>query len=275
MKCILFSSCFIIFGYHVFAQGLENIIVEKYYVSNKTDANSIGGYLPIGSVTYRIYVDMLPGYKFQAAFGIPGHELRLATTTLFYNNEDKGGTIPNVIPDACLKDNTVMLDSWLSAGGASESKLGILKSDDDGINTIVSAKNYLQNEDTEAGIPIKVQDGFVAGIPPRVTSFGIDSAIAVFNNQTIGSVFSTSNGSWATLGGSIGPTADNMVLIAQLTTNGYFSFELNIQIGTSGGGVEQYVAKNPVGNEIQVAGLIYPMTNGDGSTKLNKEVPDK
>ena len=42
--------------------GLENIVVEKYYVSNAADAaGSIannGGALPVGAVTYRIYADM-------------------------------------------------------------------------------------------------------------------------------------------------------------------------------------------------------------------------
>ena len=52
--------------------GLEDIIVEKYYISeaNDTNANSVGGARPIGSTTYRVYVDMLPGYTFQAAYGL-------------------------------------------------------------------------------------------------------------------------------------------------------------------------------------------------------------
>ena len=47
------------------AQGLENIIVEKFYISDANDAaaNLDGGVLPVGSVTYRIYADMLPGYR--------------------------------------------------------------------------------------------------------------------------------------------------------------------------------------------------------------------
>ena len=61
--------------------GLENIIVEKYYVSDANDAaaNATGGVLPINSVTYRIYADMLPGYKFQATYGVNGHPLVLTT----------------------------------------------------------------------------------------------------------------------------------------------------------------------------------------------------
>ena len=72
-KLILYFSLLVI-GANSHAQnGLENIIVEKYYVSdaNDTTQNSTGGVLPIGSVTYRIYADMLPGFKFQAGFAAP------------------------------------------------------------------------------------------------------------------------------------------------------------------------------------------------------------
>src|SRR5437868_6397160 len=76
------------------AQGLEGIIVEKYYVSDANDASvSVtdgGGVLPAGSATWRIYADMLPGYKFQAIYGTntPLHTLSFNTTTTFFNNED-------------------------------------------------------------------------------------------------------------------------------------------------------------------------------------------
>jgi len=267
MKRLICGIGFVLSGFITLAQhGLENIIVEKYYVSSAKDTalSSLGGKLPIGSTTYRIYVDMLPGYKFQAAFGIPGHELRLATTTKFFNNEDKGATIPNIIPDHNLPNNSVMLDSWISTGAASESNFGILKSEDDGMGTTVNSNGLLQNDNPIAGIALKNQDGFIInGDVPKVTAFAIDSALKVFgnNNGNSNAVFSTSNGSWACMNGSQGPTADNKVLIAQVTTDGIFSFELNIQIRKDGGAVEQYVAKNPKGKEIQLATLTYPLTD--------------
>ena len=52
--------------------GLEALTVEKYYVSNATDAAGSVGTLPTGSVTYRFFVDLLPGYTFQAAYAVPG-----------------------------------------------------------------------------------------------------------------------------------------------------------------------------------------------------------
>lgn len=246
--------------------GLENVIVEKYYISdaNDTTVNSIGGVLPIGSVTYRIYVDMLPGYKFQAAYGVntPGaqHELRIATTTLFFNNEDRGATTPTYNKNLA-KNNTVMLDSWLSVGAACTNNFGVLKSDDDGVNTNVNNDGVLQNNDPLAGIPLTVQDGLLLGAPQPVTTVGITQEIAMFdaqNDGTNGPVFSTFNGAWSSLVGSEGPDTTNKVLIAQMTTDGEFSFELNLQIGTPVSGIsENYVAKNPVGNEILFGALTY------------------
>lgn len=270
MKIILFSLSFLFIVLTLHAQnGLENVIVEKYYISNANDTtvNIDGGVLPVGSITYRIYADMLPGYKFQAAYGVntvgAAHELRIATTTLFFNNEDRGATTPT-FSKTNAKNNTVMLDSWLSVGAACTGNFGILKNLDDGVATNVNNDGVLQNNDPLAGIPLTSQDGLIAvagRTPEAVTAVGITTEMAMFDNQndgTNGPVFSTWNGSWASLNGSIGPDSiDNKVLIAQMTTDGNFSFELNIQIGTPTGGVENYVAKNPVGIEILMASLSY------------------
>jgi hypothetical protein len=247
--------------------GLESVIVERYYVSDANDAtmNSTGGVLPIGSVTYRIYADMLPGYKFQAAYGVPDHELRIETTTLFFNNEDRGATTPSYTK-AQASHNTVMLDSWLSVGAACSGNFGILKSQDDGMSNVVNSDGVLQNNDPLTGIPLTTQDGLIAGSPEAMTVVGLTTEIAMFdaqNDGTNGPVFSSFNGSWASLNGSIGPdSVDNKVLIAQMTTDGIFSFALNIQIGTPTGGVENYVAQNPIGSEILEPTLTFNSTTG-------------
>jgi len=267
-----------------FAQnGLEGIVVEKYYLSeaNDTLANSIGGVLPVNSVTYRIYVDMLPGHKFQAAYGVdamplgqlsPGdHELRLETTTLFFNNEDRGAIFPTYTKNQS-RLNTVILDSWLSVGAGCAGHYGVMKSEDDGLATVVNnfVPPLIQNANANYGIPVSVEDGLLAGSPESVVTIGIDSIQNMFNNQndgTNGPVFSTFNGSWASLNGSMGPDSlINKVIIAQITTDGTFSFKLNIQISTPTGGVENYVAENPIGNEISIPSLIYDssvITNSD------------
>lgn len=248
----------------IFSQnGLEKIIVEKYYISdaNDTVANYFAGKLPIGSTTYRIYADLKPGYRFQSAYGSPDHELRIETSTFFFNNIEHGSTIPNVIPQRTLKKNTVMLDSWLSVGAAGEDFYGILKVDDDSLKTIKHEKIFLKNNNSKIEIPLFSKDGLKESSEvPRPTFFAIDNEVEIFGNIKLGSSFILKNGAWACLGGSVGPDSltTNRVLIAQMTTDGDFSFELNIQIGTPIPGVsQQYVARNPVENEISIPSLIY------------------
>ncbi len=271
MKKNILFICLFCCSFLVNAQnGLENIIVEKYYISDNNDtlANPDGGVLPVGSVTYRIYVDMLPGYKFQVCYGVPNHELRIETSTLFFNNEDRGSTSPNFSFTNAAK-NTVMLDSWLSVGAACNGYMGVLKSEDNGTGTIVNnySPQVLQNNDPAAGIPLTQEDGFIAAVPEAFTELGITNQIAMFDNQndgTNGPLFSTFNGSWTALNGTYGPdTVSNKVLIAQITTDGVFCFQLNLQLRTPVPGiVENYVAMNPVGNEILFPGLNYCSTVG-------------
>jgi hypothetical protein len=229
-------------------QGLEKVIVEKYYVSNTDDSISSIGTLPVGSVTYRIYVDMLPGYEFMMAYGDRNHELFIKTKTTFFNNEDRGSTTPNYTKTQA-KSNTVMLDSWLSAGAACVGNLGILKNEDDSIATVVNSDGILANADTSAGIALTFQDGLIAGTPEKCDFIGIDTLVGALDaTSQSGNIFSTSNGAWACLNGASGPKSDNKVLIAQITTDGQLSFELNLQLRTFVDGIpvrELYVAKNP------------------------------
>ncbi len=244
--------------------GLDSILVERYYVSDANDktVDATGGVLPLNSVTYRIFVDMKPGYLFKAAYGVDvqpvnvrnagDHELRIATTKLFFNNEDRGATSPT-FSKANAANNTVMLDSWLSVGAACANNFGIVKASDNGVSNVVNADGVLQNNNTYAGFPLTVQDGLIAGTPEVVTTIGITNDIKVFDNQndgTNGPVFSTYNGSLASLNGSSGPTAENRVLIAQITTNGALSFKLNVQLkNVSTGMAENWVADSPVTGE--------------------------
>jgi len=248
------------------SQGLEGLIVEKYYVSDANDAAGSVGTLPTGSVTWRFYVDMLPGYKLQAVYGVdaapatapgvlsPGdHELRLETTTSFFNNEDRGAITPTYTK-LQTRNNTVMLDSWVSVGGACQGHLGIEKSSDDGVNTTVNIDGLLQNADPSAGIPLNgagSQDGLIAGTVQPVTFVGFTTELDILDaTSQAGSLISTYNASWASLLGSTGPNADNVVLIAQLTTDGFLTYAFNIQIISPAGVVERYVYSNPVGDEI-------------------------
>jgi hypothetical protein len=254
----LFFIAFILACVFVNAQtGLQKVIVERYYVSNADDAAVSIGTLPVGSVTYRIFADMKQGYKFQTAYGSPAHTLFIKTSTSFFNNEDRGSKSPTYTKTQA-KDNSVMIDSWLSAGAGCTGNFGILKSEDNGVSTVVNADNILQNNDPVAGIPLTIQDGLIAGIPGSFIAIGIDNELGVFDDiSQSGNSFLTNNGAWSCLSGAVGPDTTNKVLLAQITTDGEMSFELNIQIGTPEGGTEQYVAKNPVGLETQLSSLTF------------------
>jgi hypothetical protein len=251
--------------------GLENVIVEKYYISgpNDTIQPRVSGYLPIGSTTYRIFLDMLPEYRFYAAYGLKKHALKLNTSTFFFNNEEIGCKMPNVIPHRTMNNNTVMLDSWLSAGAAGETYYGVLKTDDDSIGTILHQKKFLQNKNKEAGIPITERDGLVfAEKLPFPVFFGIDNLVTVFDNQKVGKSFETNDGAWGCLGGAVGldSLGTNRLLIAQITTDGDFSFELNLQLGKRGHAPELYVAKEPLAGEIFMPCLTYDSKKLKGNT---------
>jgi hypothetical protein len=268
MKKIIIGAALLFTGLFAKAQnGLENVIVEKYYVSNAADAAGSSGTLPVGSVTYRIFVDMLPGYNFQALYGVNGanpHTLLIQSSTAFFNNEDYGGTTPNASA-ANVRKNSALLDSYFSVGGGANGKIAVLKTDDtDG--SPGNAQGILQNNDATAGAPINIgtttnttaKDGLISGSPVSVTFVGIPNTgngdLGIFDaTSQVGGLFSTDNGSVAALGGATGADpATNRVLVGQFTTDGVFHFELNIQIGTPTGGVQNYVASNPVGAEITV-----------------------
>lgn len=257
---IFYTFLIIVFGFlTVYGQGLEGIIVETYYIADENDIqNEDGGMLAEGAVTYRVYADMLPGYVLQSVYADSKesvHQLKIGTTTTFFNNEDRGGEIPRYsIKNAA--DNTVMLDSWLSLGAACKDHLGVLKSEDNGEENVVNNDGLLMNMDSRIGIPLTEQDGFVMGAPVSVVVVGeIQSALSTYfgdsNDEPGPHDIIINDGAWGTSVGAVGADLEeNKVLIGQFTTDGIFSFELNIQIRReSDMQVEQFVARDPNGEE--------------------------
>jgi len=280
MKKILLPLILIFFGSFTFSQGLEDVIVETYYISDANDATDTdGGLLPAGTTTYRIYLDLAPNYKLETVYGSPDHELRIETTTLFFNNEDRGEISGDLIGDNRLDDNTVALDSWITIGAASESHFGVLKQDDpDG--SIVGGDNndggsagipggLLVNDDPDAGIPLTTSDGLIDGTVSSIQLIADNLSIFdVFDNVNDGPVFSTNNGAWAVLGGLEGQTAENRILVAQITTNGELSFSLNVRVNTIDGSGDpiDYVSGDPAGDEVFFPALNFPLVAVEGCT---------
>jgi len=227
--------------------ALEGIIVEKYYTSDASDnKDTTGGYLPVGSVTYRIYVDMKPDYTLQVVYGSAKHELRIKTTTSFFNNTYIHAATGLNVHNTKINENTVALDSWLTMNSATRNHAGVLKSEDKDGSIITRSS-------------LSKADGLTSGNLPMFKPYNLD--MSFFNKNGDDSVFYANNGGWAAINGTTsgtkGPTPENRVLIAQLTTNGKLSFELNVQIGTPSGGTVNFVAKNPEGSEIKFDGLTY------------------
>ncbi len=251
--------------------GLEDVIVEVYYVSDANDAtDQLGGSLVEGSVTYRIYVDLAPGWKVETVYGSPAHELFIATSTYFFNNNDWGEKTGREIRSNRLNRNTVPLDSWITIGSASNNHWAALKTEDSNGSVVGGANNnggsaaipggLMVNNDPLAGIPLTTADGLIPGPGPEITLVPADlEAWNVFGTVNSSETFSISNGAWAVLGGTVGPTAVNKILLAQVTTTGELSFELNLRVGNPNGGFEDYVANTPMGLEYTFPGLTYPL----------------
>ena len=249
--------------------GLERIVVEKYYVADANDtlgsSSAAAGTLKFGSVTWRIYVDMKQGYRFVSAYGNATHPLSITSSTTFFNNEDRGAVYPTFTFNQA-KNNTVMLDSWLSAGAGCAGYFGILKSNDNTTGTAVNADGLLKNNDQCAG-SITTKDGLIAGSPGGVSSIGIDAnTLNVFNatSQVSGSFIVNNGAWWCNSGVAVGPDTNNMVLIAQVTTDGILEFHLNVQVSPIGSSnVDYYVYSNPttVPNTSQTE-ILMPSLNG-------------
>lgn len=253
--------------------GIENVIVETYYISSATDAvpNEEGGTLTEGSKTYRIYLDLCDGCALLGLYGSHDHPLDISSTAPFYNNPDRGKTYGHEINNGALDENTVGLDSWLSLGGASNQRFGVLKSEDPDSTSEVLFPNDLDmlgNADASAGIPLTVADGLlldtVSTQPPSFFAIGL-SPDSAFGDTTLASAFVTDSTRIAAQEpGMRGHGTGNTVLVAQLTTTGELTFCLNVEIVLADSSVVRYVSSDTLLAEDEVSSglLCYPPTCG-------------
>jgi len=266
---LLTNLCFFLLAGSAFSQGLQGIVVEKYYSANAADVagQEVSASVPLttSSVTYRVYVDMAAGYKFNQIFAVPGKSLTVNTTTAFYNDPGYGVTTnPGTVSTTNMAKKTMMLDSWFTTGGVVAGKSGVLKSEDtDG--AIANTNSLLTNNPGGCfgSIPLQgsgAQDGYMPnGVSPNLTyaapnALGGFTSLAVLD-QTSGGSITITDGALAALGGIVGATSSNMVLIGQFTTTGQLSFALNVQIqNISTGAAENYYA-NPTGSQLTNATL--------------------
>lgn len=268
---------------------LENIIVELYYVSDSIDAtDTIGGGLTAGSKTYRIYADLSPDAKLRRLYGDANHPIRFESTANFFNNKEDGQTFGFDFSKTRLDENTVALDTWLTLGQTTKSankQGGILKVNDTdgsfiagaGVNdggSAAIAEGLLNNVDPLAGVPLNQADGndTLPVIPTDANSIGIINTLdqtdsTIFGSIIPGNKFESRNAAVFNSGTKGVDTLQNHVLLAQLTTLGDISFELNLEIEVqtaTGPQIIKYVARDSVllDDELLSPLLTYPPACG-------------
>jgi hypothetical protein len=248
---------------------IQNVIVEKYYVADAADiANTDGGQLQQGAVTYRVFIDLVAGSKISRVFADSSHLLIFKSSQPFFNNDTlssfNGGTYGFKINRNDLAISTVGLDSWISIGAATNKHHGILKTEDTNGSEVGGTnndQNLLSNTNPSVGIPLTTQDGLilssvlvsnylVGGDLPAINSLN-DSTI--FGSDTA-TAFISANATLQYNGGILGQGPSNNVLIGQFTTAGQLEFELNITVIDSTGATINYVAS---GNDTVIQNSIY------------------
>ena len=202
---------------------LDGVLVEKYHTATAAD-HALDPNLPIGAVTYRLYVDMKPGILFSSMYGDNIHMLKYSTTTSFYNSPG-GQSTPNAMNNPTGAD---LYDSWVSLGAVSKGKLGVMVSE----NAAGSITGTISGITQSPNLDLSVFDG------------------------TTGNEFSTQGEGYASMLGVLGATATNRVLVGQFTTDGTFHYEVNFQLINASGDYELFVTSNPQTGEFVDPSLV-------------------
>ena len=252
MKTFLTTLFLFFFAAEYTYAQLEKVIIEKYYVSDANDATDVdGGGVPVGSTTYRIYVDLQPGTVLKAIYGDANHPFSITSTDVFFNNILDGRTFAKDFIKGRYLENTVALDTWLTLGQTAKQGTkyyyGILKDQDtdgsfvggvnnDGGSALVPS-GLLINEDPTCGIPLTIADGMdtLNSAPNNWIGIGTQDLVTGMDTTMFGSLLPqnsfTSSNFLLSCSGVQGTVADsNQVIIAQLTTLGELSFNINITV---------------------------------------------
>ena len=229
--------------------GVLGVQVERYYITNAADSiwaatNGASNVTndpvapTVGTTAYRIYIKLAKGYSLLNVFGEATNPLVLKTSTHFFNTDD-GNSTPNYTSAALYKKGLGAIDSWLTFGAAtSDGHFGILKHDQTGTVALTSNQTgLLRNNNPAAGPALTQDDGIsaVTGANPSPGNLGITATqLGIFKDGTYYDSLQTLNvtsGSYYVLGGDSGLSVDsNKILIGQFTTDGQFTYNLNLLV---------------------------------------------
>jgi hypothetical protein len=172
-----------------------------------------------GLTTYRLFIDLEPDHVLQTIYGDTKHTLTLSTTTTFLNDSVAGVPFGEQLKTSSLKAGLGWSDSFLAFGFASDSHKAVpMHLDNDGSILQCSEPRSARCE----------KDGLTPA--ERVPSTANLNVATGYVNSVKGSLIQTDDGGWGVLGGVKGSTPENLVLVAQLTTDGTLSYALNVQV---------------------------------------------
>lgn len=219
---------------------VQGVFVERYYVSDALDSSDItSGGLPVGSVTYRVYIDLADTSKLVRIYGAGGRPLQFRSTAPFFNHLTSGVVHPYPLQPINYQEFTVGLDSWITLGQIARKNAntfcGVTKDKDNNGNYFAGTANdggMLSNTDPTAGIPLTQSDGMdTMRTPISLSSWGSVGFpdTSVFGPLSTDTVFS-SEIAGLQCDGARGNDTSNLVLVAQLTTAGELAFDLNVDV---------------------------------------------
>jgi len=255
------------------AQGLQGIIVEEFHTVTTADANFVNNTLGNGSYTlnpgskvYRIFIDMAPGYRLVSIFASPAatfggtdspNPLVIQTTTNFWNDDFFGSAQPaqtRRVPSGTFFDSFITVGTTGTAGGAagcgsSLAQLGVPRALD-------------PNGDlTTCGVypGFSGADGSYPGSAPALTT-NLGGSINFAALTEDGSTFTFIDDVWSTLPSIQGfdPDGENIIFVGQFTTDGDFSFQINVAVGDPDNNLEEYVHSSPGFGQFQRDFLTFP-----------------
>jgi hypothetical protein len=254
---------------------IKDVFVETYYIADENDnANVDGSILVKQSKTYRIFISLEKEWRLTKVFGSENHPLIFKSTKELFNHSDEGVTFGNDLNKNRYKENKIALDSWISLGqiskGGSNVFRGVPKSlDNDG--SVIGGNNndsgILSNQNME--IPLTSKDGIIIS-PEGLQNFvskGFFDALGGPNTMFALPNFYEFNSENCFIQANGLPNKDELTenyLVAQITTAGELTFELNIEVTNNDGNKISFVARDTSlkGNEIYSNLLKFPKECG-------------
>ena len=233
---------------------LQNLFIEKYYISDTDDAtDTTGGILPEGSTTYRIYAKLLPGSAVSKIFGDANHAFTISSSAPFFNHATEGKSFGKDFLKPRLGESLVALDTYLTIGQVAKqgpnTYFGLPKNQDTNGSFIGGSNSdggsemlpqgLMNNQNNEMGLALTQVDGIDTMVTAAATwsnfltsdylTFGIDSTI--FGSVVPGYSYESNQFYLTPSVPYSGVVADsNHVMLAQLTTAGEISFNINLEV---------------------------------------------